>query len=180
MEGVSWFDCVEYCNALSEKEGLDPVYVREGETVTWDRAKIGYRLPTEAEWEFACRAGSGTAFCNGEITELWCEDEPNLAQVGWYCANAAGETQPVKGKEPNAWGLHDMHGNVWEWCWDFYDIYPAGSAEDPAGAAFGLARVFRGGSWTNNARLCRSAYRYRYIPEFKHNTIGFRVCMTAP
>jgi formylglycine-generating enzyme required for sulfatase activity/chitodextrinase len=183
VERVSWFDAVEYCNARSIQEGLTPAYAIDGRTVTWNTDADGYRLPTEAEWERACRAGSTTAFTNGPITVLACVDssgshpDPVLDQTGWYCGNAGVSTHDVKGKVPNAQGLYDMHGNVWEWCWNWYAASPP--VGDPVGPASGVFRVIRGGSWYYNARDCRSASRAPYPPDSKDNTVGFRVARTV-
>ncbi len=124
VEAVTWYDCVSYCNRLSEAHGMTDAYTITGQqlsgnhivsaTVTWNQGANGYRLPTEAEREYACRAGSTTAFCDGAITDTVCSPvDPNLDKVGWYCGNASGTTHPVKGKQANAWGLYDMHGNVY-------------------------------------------------------------------
>ena len=121
VETVSWYDAVDYCNALSALEGLDPAYEVNGTDVNWDPSANGYRLPTESEWEYACRAGTETAFYNGEIIDISCND-PNLDQIGWYCGNRGAWYEPdgrpaeVGQKLPNAWNLYDMTGNVFEWC----------------------------------------------------------------
>jgi len=196
VESVTWFDAVAFCNAYSEHDGLTPAYEISGEvynseghliaaSVNWDRAADGYRLPTEAEWEYACRAGSAEALANGPLTEMRCDLDPNLDAMGWYCGNseAAGtaRSQGVATKAPNAYGLYDMHGNVWEWCWDLYDLYADGPQIDPEGPSDGTAadpRVRRGGSWFYFARDCRSASRDSYYPGSADNTIGMRIVRT--
>ncbi len=134
----------------------------------------GFRLPTEAEWEYACRAGSTTAFANGEITNLHCED-PVLDLIGWYCGNSEAEIQPVAQLVANDWGLYDMHGNVYEWCNDWTDgsDYAGGLETDPVGGS-GIHRVLRSAGVTYNARICRTAARASTTPEHL-NKVGFRL-----
>lgn len=139
-----------------------------------------YRLPTEAEWEYAARAGSTTAFANGDITRK--EDDPNLDVMGWYRFNSDRRTHPVARKQPNAWGLYDMHGNVWEWVQDRYGKYPSGSVTDPEGPnegpEQGSQRVLRGGSLFVDAWVCRSAFRHHYVdllPGSNLEVHGFRL-----
>jgi formylglycine-generating enzyme required for sulfatase activity len=191
VETVTWYDAVSYCNQRSTADGLMPAYTLTGvvysgnhitsATVTWNQAGNGYRLLTEAEWEYACRATSTTAFCNGGITNLQCTPlDPNLDQVGWYCGNASSMTHDVGGKTANASGLKDMHGNVWEWCWDRYGAYPAGQLTDPTGPASGSYRVMRGGCWSDYAQHCRSAYRTLIYPDGRGYFLGFRLSRTAP
>jgi len=134
-----------------------------------------YRLPTEAEWEYACRAGSTTAFANGGISELECAYDPSLDAMGWYCGNSEQTTHPVQQKNPNAWGLYDMHGNVWEWCQDWFRNYPTGQVTDPKGPSSGEYPVLRGGSWNSYARYCRSADRDRDAPDSRYDLTGFRI-----
>jgi formylglycine-generating enzyme required for sulfatase activity len=143
------------------------------EFVKWLNAREGniYRLPTEAEWEYACRAGGRTAYSFGD-------DPAALPAHGWYWENAGEETHPVGQKKPNGWGLYDMHGNVWEWCHDYYGRYPSGAVTDPKGPFKGNSRVNRGGSWFNGARLCRSAIRNRVKPAEWHHGLGFRLVRT--
>ena len=131
-------------------------------------AWLGGRLPAEAEWEYACRAGTSTRWC--------CGDDPRrLGEYAWFDPNSGGQTHAVGQKQPNAWGLHDMHGNVWEWCEDVFAPYAA----DPA--AIGADhRVIRGGSWVDDAVRCRSAYRDWYQPDDRVGNIGFRVVLAAP
>ena len=133
-------------------------------------------MPTEAQWEFACRSGTATRFCYGE-------DESSflLKDYAWFDDNAdeVGEdyAHPVGVKKPNAWGLYDMHGNVWEWCQDWYGGYPTGSVTDPAGSRTGGHRVHRGGGWNSSAWLCRSANRNGLGPTFRDDDLGFRVAL---
>lgn len=135
----------------------------------------GYRLPTEAEWEYACRAGTATDYSSGPMTSYDCDHDPNLARVGWYCYNSGNRTRPVGQKEPNAWGLYDMHGNVWEWCDDHYSDYPSGPVKDPRGPGIASYRVFRGGSFSSSAQSCRSANRNRLTPRYVYVGLGFRL-----
>ena len=160
VENVGWPDATNYCWFLTMQEQsagrLPEGYV--------------YRLPTEAEWEYACRAGTATRFCYG--------DDPQYTQLGdyaWYYSNSGYKTHPVGQKQPNAWGLYDMHGNVWEWCLDiFSNSLPGGSVTDPTGNSWGSSRVGRGGCWYGNGKFCRSAYRGDTAPDGWINTIGFR------
>ncbi|MEW5936833.1 MAG: formylglycine-generating enzyme family protein, partial [Candidatus Thermoplasmatota archaeon] len=127
-----------------------------------------YRLPTEAEWEYACRAGSTTKYCHGD-------DEARLGEYAWYDANSNKKTHPVGIKRPNAWGLHDMHGNVWEWCEDWYGDYPSGEVSDPHGPSSGSGRVLRGGSWYRGAEDCSSALRAGRAPGLRSPALGLRL-----
>ena len=158
VERVSWHDVKEFIRKLNQMEGVNK-----------------YRLPTEAEWEFACRAGSTTAFSNGEITELGCVQDSTPDAIGWYCGNSNGKTHPVAQKKPNAWGLYDMHGNVYEWCRDWAGNYPSASATDPKGPSKGSYRVLRGGSWDSKSKNCRSAHRGYYVPDQRDDRLGFRL-----
>ena len=150
VEYVSWNDCQSWLAALSEMTGKT------------------YRLPTEAEWEYACRAGSTTEYSFGD-------DAGTLGNYAWYSSNSGSNTHPVGGKLPNAWGLCDMHGNVWEWCQDWYGSYTSGTQTDPTGPSTGSYRVLRGGSWFNLADRCRSAYRYLSNPDSRSCYYGLRV-----
>jgi formylglycine-generating enzyme required for sulfatase activity len=175
VETVNWFDVLAFCNALSRKEGLPPFYAIDGQRVAvpdWDGT--GYRLPTEAEWEYACRAGSTARYCFGD-------DAAALGEYAWYAGNSGKHSHPVGQKRPNAWGLHDMHGNVAEWCWDGYqaDYYsksPGAVPRDPSTAA---DRLIRGGSWTRTARDCRSTYRGTVTPDLRDHAAGLRVARNA-
>jgi formylglycine-generating enzyme required for sulfatase activity len=160
VENVSWLDAVAYVNKLSDREGLPPAYDANGGFAGLDCR--GYRLPTEAEWEYACRAGSSAARY-GE-----------LEQVAWHKENAGYTTHPVAQKRPNAWGLYDMLGNVWEWTNDWYGFYPTGAVTDPVGPASGGFRVGRGGSWGNVAQFVRAAGRGGVTPGGRDRNLGFR------
>jgi sulfatase modifying factor 1 len=174
-----------YCNWLSFREGRRPCYERTGEKETlknydnkeavydvWhcDFSADGYRLPTEAEWEYASRAGGTVEFCFGS-------DEDLLPQYAWFVVNAKSRTWPGGSKLPNAWGLFDLHGNTWEWCWDWNGSYGADPASDPTGPTAGSARVVRSGAFFYIAPYCRSAYRLGGLPVDRYEIIyGFRVC----
>jgi formylglycine-generating enzyme required for sulfatase activity len=134
------------------------------------RLPVGYeyRLPTEAEWEYGCRAGTTTVFSFGD-------DESKLGEYGWYNSNSSNTTHPVGEKKPNGWGLYDVHGNVFEWCQDWRGDYPGGSVTDPQGAATGSYRVRRGGYWYSGAGYCRSEYRNDFDePGSRSDGVGFR------
>ena len=135
---------------------------------------LGYevRLPTEAQWEYAVRAGSTTAYCFGD-------DEKKLGDYAWYDKNSGNKNHPVGTKKPNAWGIHDGHGSVWEWCSDWYDSkYPKGSLTDPVGPTTGSYRLYRGGSWFHGAASCRSAGRHGYDPSLRFHDYGFRLALS--
>jgi formylglycine-generating enzyme required for sulfatase activity len=191
VENVSWYNAVEYCNALSQREGLAPAYTIDKSRsdpnnkneydefewlVTRNPNASGYRLPTEAEWEYACRAGTTTPFNTGNnITTSQANYDGNYP----YNNNAKGtyleKTTPVGSFAANQWGLHDMHGNVWEWCWDWYGDYQSGTQTNPPGAVSGADRVMRGGSWSNYAGYIRSAFRDNITPSFRSSDVGFRL-----
>jgi formylglycine-generating enzyme required for sulfatase activity len=176
VEYVSWDDAVEYCNRRSQREGLTPAYTINGMDVRWNRNASGYRLPTEAEWEYACRAGMTTPFSTGNnITTSQANYDGNYP----YNNNAKGiyreKTVNVGSFAPNGWGLYDMHGNVWEWCWDWYGDYMSGTQTNPAGPSTGAYRVLRGGSWYGLGRFLRSASRGYGAPALRGNVVGFRL-----
>jgi formylglycine-generating enzyme required for sulfatase activity len=159
VEQVTWYEATNYCGTLTAREraaGRLP-------------AGYAYRLPTEAEWEYACRAGSTPRFYYGDDLNYTALD-----QYAWYTANSGGQTHPVGLKRPNKWGLYDMSGNMWEWCSDCYGSYPGGSVADPTGSAGGSFRVVRGGSWGGVGRYCRSAHRGAFTPDRRDYGIGFR------
>lgn len=177
VERVRWTQAAQYCNARSRRDGFRPCYDEK----TWqcDFSAGGYRLPTEAEWEFACRAGSLTAWSFGDAPDA-------LKAHGWFRDNAGRKTHPVGGKAANAWGLHDLHGNVAEWCNDWYaaDYYRTGPAVDPRGPAQGAKRVLRGGHWSSTAAECASFRRAADAPVLPdvclgYETYGFRCVRSA-
>jgi formylglycine-generating enzyme required for sulfatase activity len=150
---VSWNDAVQYCNSLSRHSGVREYYsIKEDSDVECNEQSEGYRLPTEAEWEYACRAGSNDVRY-GE-----------LDAIAWHQGNSAGSIHDVGMKQPNAWGLYDTIGNVWEWCWDIYDA-----------DVYGPYRVFRGGGWSDPAAACRASCRRKSHPTFRIDDLGFRV-----
>lgn len=157
VEQVRWFQAAKYCNARSLRDGLKPCY--DEQTWSCDFDASGYRLPTEAEWEYACRAGSSTTWANGD-------DAKQLGNLAWFRDNAGGSTHPCGGKAANAWGLHDMHGNVMEWCNDWYaaDAYATQPIADPRGPTSGSKRTLRGGGWRSKPAICAAAYRSKDDP----------------
>ncbi len=173
VNNVSWLDAVEFCNRLSVEEGLAECYRIRDEEVSWDRSAGGYRLPTEAEWEYACRAGTRTRWSFGD-------DEADLGRHAWYGANSGNEAHPVGEKEANPWHIHDLHGNVYEWCWDWFEEpYPEDPQQDPTGPDDGSFRVLRGGAFFNSSRFLRSAGRGRVRPGIRGREFGFR-CVRSP
>ena len=155
VENVSWNDAMAFCQKVTDEErkaGRLP----EG---------YEYTLPTEAQWEYACRAGSMGSYAS------------DLDEMAWYGKNSEHETHAAGQKQMNAWGFYDMHGNVWEWCKDWYGDYPNGNVVDPAGAPEGSDRVSRGGSWDFVASNCRSAIRCRSGPDDRYRNTGFRLCL---
>ena len=176
VEKVSWNEAMEFCSRLTDIE-REAGRLPEG---------YEYTLPTEAQWEYACRAGTTTALNSGKDLSNT-KECPEMDEVGWYWYNGGREdyyndsicTHPVGQKKPNAWGIYDMHGNVQEWCKDWYeDDYPSSSVTDPTGPGSGSTRVLRGGCWGSDAVCCRSAYRSSYFPSDRNNSMGFRVALS--
>ncbi len=182
---VSWRQALEFCNRASARAGPRPAYVRMGEGWRWDPSADGLRLPTEAEWEYACRAGTTTRWSCGD-------DPAALADHAWYYENARGQVQLVRGRRPNPWELHDLHGNVWEWCWDVYE--PGAYAQRARGEAPAVdpvergadnvdnvnkLRVLRGGSAWDYPEDLRSSSRDGNYPRFQLENVGFR-CVSGP
>lgn len=155
---VAWWDAVRFCNTLSQREGLRPAYtLGDDDSAAWARDADGYRLPTEAEWEYACRAGT---------------DGPRygaLDDIAWYRTTSDGRVHEVGTKAPNPWGLHDVIGNVWEWCWDLYDP-----------EVYGTYRVLRGGGWFDEHWSCRASVRRRSHPTLRIDDVGFRLARSVP
>jgi formylglycine-generating enzyme required for sulfatase activity len=149
---VTWWDAVRFCNERSARAGLTPAYRVDGEQVSWDEAADGYRLPTEAEWEHACRAGTGGPRY-GELDD-----------IAWHRGNSGGRIHPAGELRPNAWGLYDMLGNAWDWCWDVYDA-----------EVYGDYRVLRGGGWFDERWSCRASVRRRSHPAYQVDDVGFRL-----
>jgi len=159
VERMQWIGAARFCNACSRLEGRTPCY--DEQTWACDFEANGYRLPTEAEWEYACRAGSDAAYCFGDDVE-------ELNRYAWYKRTSRGRTWPVRQKAPNAWGLYDVHGNVWQWCNDWYaaDYYTRSPRRNPRGPETGQRRVLRGGAYREPARRCRAAYRRSEVVSF--------------
>jgi formylglycine-generating enzyme len=153
---VSWYDAIRFCNTVSQLAGLEPCYTMHSEDeVEYHSSANGYRLPTEAEWQFACVAGTVA--------------QKELDSIAWYRANSAQSVHPVGQKQPNAWGLYDMIGNVWEWCWDVFDP-----------EVYGSYRVFRGGGWLDPPWNCRASCRRKSHPTFNIDDLGFRLARSLP
>jgi formylglycine-generating enzyme required for sulfatase activity len=226
VEFVSWFDAIALANLASRQAGVAPCYQLEDvicadhmsvegfercmnemvQGIESARVRVaggatvydceGFRLPTEAEWEYAARAGQESAVFAGELTQMgWVPLDPLLASIAWYGTNSQVEfdsdrecppevvgplcgTHPVGGKLPNGWGLYDMAGNVWEWVWDANLPYPSQLTENPSVDGEGLDRIRRGGSWGSHARDCRHARRETSIPRKRYTSVGFRLVRT--
>jgi len=168
VEQIRWSDAVKYCNARSHLEGLQACY----DLKTWicNFNANGYRLPTEAEWEYACRAETKAAYSFGD-------DPAKLKNYAWYKENSGGRPRPVGQKLPNAWGLYDMYGNVWCWCNDFYkvDYYQESPQKNPKGPKTGKTMVLRGGCWNSPAEECSSSYRYNENPGYADKCFGYDI-----
>lgn len=157
VEGVSWWDAVQFCNALSQRKGFTPAYRQVGgDDIAWDVSADGYRLPTEAEWEHACRADTAGPRYG------------SLDEIAWHRGNSVETIHEVGVKRPNLWGFHDMLGNVWEWCWDIYDA-----------EVYGTYRVLRGGGWFDEHWSCRASVRRRSHPTFRVDDVGFRIARSV-
>jgi formylglycine-generating enzyme required for sulfatase activity len=157
VETVSWADSIAYCRKLTERE-------RTAGRLPTDYV---YTLPTEAQWEYACKAGT-----TGEYADI-------LDDMVWYLANSGNQTHPVGQKRANAWGLYDMHGNVWEWCLEWSGAYPGGDVTDPSGPSSGSVHICRGGSWRDSASFWRFASRDLGAPVDRSASLGFRICLVA-
>jgi formylglycine-generating enzyme required for sulfatase activity len=194
VEQVNWYSAIIFCNRLSILEGRAPVYgiggstnpanwgtVPSGNNATWNAVAVnwganGYRLPTEAEWEYACRAGTTTIWYTGDTEDA---EGAALNAAAWYGVNSDRRTRQVGLKLPNAFGLYDMHGNVNEWVWDWSDRYTDGMWTDPMGPSSGTRRIVRGGSWFPAAEHLRSAQRSSHAPSDRSNVVGFRIVRNA-
>lgn len=195
VEQVSWYDAIIYCNARSLLDGLEATYTINQKKidsdnigdrdpfkwmVTWNKSASGYRLPTETEWEYACRAGTTTPFYMGNnITTDDANYDGNLPYNGNDKGLYREMTSPVGSFIKNDFGLYDMHGNVYEWCWDWAGNYPSDAQIDPSGPASGSQRILRGGSWGSNALILRSAFRNYANPSHKTHYFGFRSVLNA-
>lgn len=172
VECVKWYDTIEFCNALSLKEGFTPVYNKDNYTVSANWCSNGYRLPTEAEWEYAARGGN-------QSKGYKYSGSNNADDVGWYSENSRDKTHLVGTKQANELDIYDMSGNVFEWCWDWYYDYTAESKTNPRGASSGSYRVLRSGSWDRDAVDLRSTYRNSNHPACSGRDVGFRVVRNA-
>lgn len=174
VEQISWFDAIEFCNKLSEKDGLTPCYkIGRNNAVTWNIAANGYRLPTEAEWEFAARGGNDSRdylYSGGNAVD----------DVAWHKGNSTGKSKVTGTKRPNELGLFDMSGNVWEWCWDWYsNSYNERSENNPQGPQVGMERCRRGGGWNFSFKSCRISNRLGTPPDMRFPYVGLRLVRNA-
>ena len=186
---IDWLDAIRFCNELSIKEGLEPVYTSEGSGISWNLEASGYRLPTEAEWEFAARAGTRYRYAGTDNENEVCR-YANVADAVAKAKNADWTTlrceddhealAPVASKLPNRWQLYDMTGNVWEWVWDIWNPYPTIVETGPTGVSTADSQIYRGGSWWGSPRSIRLAYRARGEPGSRLLFLGFRVARSVP
>jgi len=189
VESFSWHEAAAFCNALSDDAGVTRCYTCSGERATLRCAPSaehltpfdcpGVRLPTEAEWEYAARAGSSTSSYNGDVELTGCGPSAVLSPIAWHCGNSDAHPHEVGTRLPNLWGLYDMVGNVYEWCHDWYQE-PLLDANDPWGPADGSQRILRGGSWDRHVQYQRAAYRSRYDPTWTGGHLGLRPAQTLP
>ncbi len=173
INGVTWNEAIAYCNWLSKKEKLQPVYTKKGPNFVCNFNANGYRLPTEAEWEFAAKGGASSK-------SFKYSGSNNLDDVAWHKGNSKGTPHTVGTKLPNELGVYDMSGNVWEWCWDWYnkDFYKLEKGDNPKGPEMGERRSVRGGSWDSQQNYVRPANRISTEPNKTHEFYGFRVVRT--
>ena len=165
VEQVSWYDTVKFCNKLSQIEGLDQCYTINGNDVSWSNKSCnGWRLPTEAEWEYAARGGQSYKYAGSD----------NIDEVGWYYLNSGSETHPVGQKKANGFGLYDMSGNAYEWVWNWYGDYSSPKNTNFVGPNSGHYRVFRGGGWHGVAWVARVSDRESTTPDYVSSSLGFR------
>ena len=168
MYYISWYEAIEFCNRMSKANGLTPCYSGSGENIKCNFDASGYRLPTEAEWEYAARGGhlsKGYMYSGSD----------DVNSVAWQKNTGGDKIYPVGQKDPNELGLFDMSGNVYEWCWDFFEPFTDSSKADPVGAASGEKRVMKGGSWGVGAYNSRSGYRQEFDPAFRSHSVGMRL-----
>ncbi len=177
LDSVNWFDAVEFCNKLSEYEGLTPVYTINGEDVSWDQNADGYRLPTEGEWELACRAGTSTSLYNGEMPRIDFSPHthPLLDEIAWYGKTMGGAANQVGLKQPNNFGLYDMIGNVGEFCWDWAAKYSAEPKTDPTGPESGQRKIARGGAFSTLPNQSRCGTRFDLVIKGAATGSGLRI-----
>jgi sulfatase modifying factor 1 len=170
INNLTWNEVIDYCNWLSKKENLNPVYTQQGPNVSCDFTKNGYRLPTEAEWEYAAKGGK-----KSKETRYSGSNNPN--QIAWHKANSKASPHTIGTKLPNELGIYDMSGNVWEWCWDWYnkDYYTIEDNKNPKGPVMGERKSVRGGSWDSKLNYMRPANRISTLPSKTHEFYGFRV-----
>ena len=173
VETISWYDALKFCNELSKKEGLTPCYSGSGTYIKCNFKANGYRLPTEAEWEYAARGGNVKSPYEYSGSD-------NAAEVAWYSGNSNAKTHEICLKSPNALGLYDMSGNVWEWCWDKYGSYEMIEQDNPKGAETGIYRVTRGGGSNSSTLECAVLRRGSYNPSHTQKNLGLRLVRSIP